>query len=80
MFEASIAVDDGTVMRFFQARTKLYFGERLRRDRHQVEAREQLGAALAVFDDVDARPWAERARGELAAAGVQSRDARRRRR
>ena len=76
LFEASIAVDDGTDMRFFQARTKLCFGERLRRDRHLLEAREQLGAALAVFEDVDARPWAERARGELAAAGVQSRDAR----
>ncbi len=62
-------------MRFFQARTRLCFGERLRRDRHQVQAREQLGAALAVFEDVDARPWADRARGELAAAGVQSRDA-----
>ncbi len=73
LFEASIALDDGADMRFFQARTRLCYGERLRRDRHQVQARAQLQAALAVFEDVDARPWAERTRGELAATGVQSR-------
>ena len=32
-------------------------------------AREQLRLALATFEDLDARPWAERARGELEASG-----------
>ncbi len=32
-------------------------------------AREQLRAAVDTFDDLDARPWADRARAELAATG-----------
>jgi DNA-binding CsgD family transcriptional regulator len=34
-----------------------------------VLAREQLRAAVDAFDDLDARPWADRARAELAATG-----------
>src|SRR5204863_8623333 len=34
-----------------------------------VRAREQLRAALETFERHDARPWAERARAELAASG-----------
>lgn len=75
LFQEAIDLDDRTDMRFFQARTRLCFGERLRRERHQVLAREQLSAALGVFEEVDARPWADRARGELAATGVQVRQA-----
>ena len=51
------------------ARTRLAYGERLRRDGQRVRAREQLRAALEAFDALDARPWAERARAELAATG-----------
>ncbi len=54
---------------FETARTQLAYGERLRRTRNRVKAREQLRAALAVFDRLDARPWADRARAELAASG-----------
>jgi DNA-binding CsgD family transcriptional regulator len=75
LFQEAIDVDDRTDMRFFQARTRLCFGERLRRGRRQVLAREQLSAALEVFEEVDARPWADRARGELAATGAQVRQA-----
>ncbi len=55
---------------FEQARTQLLFGERLRRNRRKTEARNQLQSALETFDRLDAAPWAERTRTELAALGV----------
>jgi DNA-binding CsgD family transcriptional regulator len=49
------------------------YGERLRRNRQRVRAREQLRAALETFERLDAAPWAERARAELAATGETAR-------
>jgi DNA-binding CsgD family transcriptional regulator len=54
---------------FETARTQLAYGERLRRARNRVLARDQLRAALKTFERLDARPWADRARAELAATG-----------
>jgi DNA-binding CsgD family transcriptional regulator len=54
---------------FCQARTHLAYGERLRRARRRRDARVQLRAAAEIFDRLDARPWAERARAELRASG-----------
>ena len=54
---------------FARARTELCYGERLRRARRRVDAREQLGRASATFHALGARVWAERAERELAAAG-----------
>ncbi|MCX4683073.1 LuxR C-terminal-related transcriptional regulator [Kitasatospora purpeofusca] len=54
---------------FDRARTALLYGEWLRRLRRQIDAREQLRAALDGFEALGARPWAERARSELGAAG-----------
>lgn len=54
---------------FGRARTQLCFGERLRRSRRRVEAREQLRTALQTFERLGAKPWAERARSELRASG-----------
>ncbi|GFJ87415.1 hypothetical protein [Phytohabitans rumicis] len=54
---------------FERARTELLFGEWLRRARRRAEARTHLHAALQVFDRTGARPWAVRARMELAATG-----------
>ncbi|KOV10797.1 hypothetical protein ADK60_37215 [Streptomyces sp. XY431] len=54
---------------FDRARTALLYGEWLRRLRRQLDAREQLRAALDGFEALGARPWAERARSELGAAG-----------
>ncbi|MCK2220328.1 AAA family ATPase [Actinomadura sp. ATCC 31491] len=51
------------------ARTALLYGERLRRERRKREARPHLRAALETFRRLEARPWAERAAGELRAAG-----------
>ncbi|AQZ70515.1 hypothetical protein BKM31_19915 [[Actinomadura] parvosata subsp. kistnae] len=54
---------------FERARTELLYGEWLRRLRRRADARHQLRSALDIFDRLGARPWAERARAELRAAG-----------
>ena len=51
------------------ARTRLLFGEWLRRRRRRGEARTHLRAAHQVFDSCGAVPFAERARAELLATG-----------
>ena len=55
--------------RFDRARTQLAYGERLRRERHRIEARRLLRAAIDSFDEIGSPPWAERARRELQATG-----------
>jgi DNA-binding CsgD family transcriptional regulator len=55
---------------FAEARTRLVFGEVLRREGRKVEAREQLRSAIDVFDRLGAAPWSSRARRELRATGV----------
>ena len=55
---------------FERARTRLLYGERLRRARRRIDAREQLRAAVEAFDELGAKPWAERARRELGASGI----------
>jgi DNA-binding CsgD family transcriptional regulator len=52
------------------ARTRLVYGEWLRRERRRVDARLQLEVALTIFSEAGAGPWAERARTELRATGV----------
>ncbi|SCG65555.1 AAA family ATPase [Micromonospora inositola] len=56
-----------------RARTHLAFGEHLRRARRRVDAREHLRTALALFEDLGAAPWAERAEQELRASGETAR-------
>lgn len=51
------------------ARTHLLYGEWLRRRRRVVDARRHLAEALRRFDAIGARMFAERAAGELRAAG-----------
>jgi len=58
---------DGNI--FATARTRLAYGERLRRSGRRVDAREQLNQAITVFDRLDAAPWSTRARSELRATG-----------
>jgi DNA-binding CsgD family transcriptional regulator len=55
------------------ARTELIYGEFLRRARQRKAAREHLRAALDLFEQVGAQPWAERARAELRASGESAR-------
>jgi DNA-binding NarL/FixJ family response regulator len=56
-----------------RARTELAFGEWLRRNRRRVDAREHLRAALTLFEELGATPWAERAAQELRASGESAR-------
>ncbi len=53
-----------------RARTQLLYGRAVRHGRRPAAAREHLHDALAVFERLDAGPWAERARAELRAAGA----------
>jgi DNA-binding CsgD family transcriptional regulator len=55
---------------FEEARTRLLYGEWLRRHRRRGEARAQLAAAHETFEDLGAAGWARRAASELAAAGA----------
>ncbi|HET6507503.1 MAG TPA: AAA family ATPase [Baekduia sp.] len=55
---------------FEEARTKLIFGERLRRARRRTEALALLAEAHAAFAGQGAVRWADRAGAELAAAGA----------
>ena len=68
-FEGAISLHERTPDAFEAARTRLAFGQRLRRSRNRVLAREQLRTAVDDFDGLGARPWADRARAELAATG-----------
>jgi DNA-binding CsgD family transcriptional regulator len=60
---------DRTPTPFERACTALCFGERLRRSRQRIEARDHLRAALEAFSRLGARPWADRSRAELRATG-----------
>ena len=68
-FEAALAAHAQTPDAFEDARTRLAYGAWLRRSRNRVRAREQLRAAMETFERLDAHPWAESARSELAASG-----------
>ena len=72
-FETALAHHARSPRRVDAARTRLAYGEHLRRARRRVESRVHLRAALAVFDDVGARTWAERSRQELRASGETAR-------
>ena len=69
-FKAALHLhDEAPAQPFERARTELLYGERLRRDRRRTDARHQLRAALETFEQLDAAPWASRARTELQATG-----------
>ena len=60
---------------FDDARTRLLYGEWLRREKRKSDARIQLSAALEIFQRLGAAPWADRASGELTATGATARPA-----
>ncbi|MGW2711740.1 ATP-binding protein [Streptomyces sp. NPDC001356] len=68
-FERAIRHGEGTTAFLDLAKTRLLFGEWLRRERRIVEARSQLSAALPVFGSHHAAPLVERTARELGAAG-----------
>jgi len=64
-FAVALEAHEGIDMPFERARTQLSYGVRLRRGKRMADARDQLRAALAVFELLLAEPWAARARREL---------------
>ncbi len=68
-FERALEAHAATLDRFETARTRLAYGERLRRAALRVRAREHLRAAFDDFEDLGALRWAERASLELEATG-----------
>ncbi|SDU56645.1 ATP-binding protein [Jiangella alkaliphila] len=65
-FEASLRAGAGP---YDEARTRLAYGEWLRRHRRPTTARDQLTRALETFDRIAAHAWKPRARAELDALG-----------
>ena len=68
-FQDALAQHERVSMAFEPARTLLALGATRRRARMKRPAREALERALAGFEELGARPWAEKARAELARVG-----------
>jgi DNA-binding CsgD family transcriptional regulator len=68
-FQRALLLHEHADDAFARARTELAFGERLRRAGRRRDARVQLRAALATFDELAAGPWIERTSAELRASG-----------
>jgi DNA-binding CsgD family transcriptional regulator len=67
--EHALAEHERVPMPFERARTLLALGEAQRRAKQRRAARETLQEALAVFEELGARVWNEKARAELARIG-----------
>jgi DNA-binding CsgD family transcriptional regulator len=72
-FARALAAHAGSPRLPDRARTHLALGEHLRRSRRRVDAREHLRTALALYEDLGATPWAQRAAAELRASGETAR-------
>jgi DNA-binding CsgD family transcriptional regulator len=68
-FESALSVHEGLPQPFDLARTLLAQGVTQRRARQRRAARETLERALAIFDELGAVLWAEKARSELGRIG-----------
>ncbi len=69
LFGTAFACHSHTLDVYETARTSLAYGTRLRRARRRADARPHLRSALAVFEKLGARPWADLAAIELEATG-----------
>ncbi len=72
-FERALELHESDRRPFDQARTRLAYGELLRRSGRRVDARALLRASLVTFDELSATPWGDRARRELRASGESAR-------
>jgi DNA-binding CsgD family transcriptional regulator len=69
LYEEAVQRLSRTRIRSQLARTRLLYGEWLRRERRRFDAREQLGLAHEMFQKMGAIAFAERAARELRATG-----------
>ncbi|MGH2789266.1 MAG: AAA family ATPase [Actinomycetota bacterium] len=72
-FAEALTQHEATPDTYERARTRLCYGERLRRAKRRREARVQLREAIVGFEELGAAPWAERAHAELLATGEAAR-------
>jgi ATP/maltotriose-dependent transcriptional regulator MalT len=72
-YQAALATDGLGELPFDLARAELAYGEWLRRSRRRGDARPHLRAALELFEQLGAAPWADQARAELRASGESTR-------
>jgi DNA-binding CsgD family transcriptional regulator len=68
-FDKALDLQQQAERPFPRARSRLAYGQWLRRRGRRVDARTQLRAALETFEHLGAEPWAEQARAELRATG-----------
>ena len=68
-FDAALELHARTPDVFETARTRLAYGQRLRRSGRRVDARGHLREALGTFERLGAATWAARAATELTATG-----------
>ena len=73
LFDRALAHHDQSGRPYDRARTHLAYGEVLRRTQHRSDARRQLRAALAIFEELGAEPLISRAEQELRASGETAR-------
>jgi DNA-binding CsgD family transcriptional regulator len=73
LYRQSIAALERTRVRAELARSRLLYGEWLRRERRRLDAREQLRSAHELFNEFGMEAFAERARIELQATGEHAR-------
>jgi hypothetical protein len=73
LYQEAIAVLEGTRAGLDLARTRLVYGEWLRRQRRRRDARGQLHTAYDMLANMGAEAFAERARIELHATGERAR-------
>jgi DNA-binding CsgD family transcriptional regulator len=69
IFEETIALAETGGDPFELARTRLAYGEGLRRLRRRGEARTHFRSAIVIFEELGAKPWIQRTERELAATG-----------
>jgi DNA-binding CsgD family transcriptional regulator len=69
-FRAASVWNETGMHAFEAARTRLEHAQWLRRRRRRSDAVDQLGPALAAFEQMGCLPWAELCREELRAAGL----------
>ncbi|MFE5393080.1 AAA family ATPase [Streptomyces sp. NPDC056568] len=69
-YEAALADPAGEQWPFERARARLEYAQWLRRRRRTGDAARELVRALAVFERLGARPWADVAGAELRACGI----------